>query len=154
MGCYPRRDPGPPTQSRDFFNKKGSNVNINLRLFPGAASTPSSMLPDPCMTRRLPVANPNNIRPGVVGQKLSKAFLAGRDTLIIKLEKYFLENLDASDVCEDNYGVYMFNLYNMAYLLEESTTEDAKRATRRRVSKALTNFKHETKKMHQSQKGM
>ena len=64
-----------------------------------------------------------------------------RDPMLVKFEEYLLGNLRASDVCKDDDGVYMFNVNQVAYLVEGSVSKDDKRTTQRRVKEGVASIK-------------
>jgi hypothetical protein len=76
-----------------------------------------------------------------------------RDPLLVQFEEYLLHSLRANDVEKDEEGVYVFNVNQVAYLVEESKTEEQKRASRRKVASALDQVLHTTKHSHRSNKG-
>ena len=65
-----------------------------------------------------------------------------RDPQIRAFEQYLLDNLRQSDVTTDNEGVYLFNVNQVAYLVEGSRSQEEKRSTRRRLAEKLQGFSH------------
>jgi hypothetical protein len=65
-----------------------------------------------------------------------------RDPQLRAFEAYLLSRMRASDVISDEDGVYLFNVNQVAYLVEGCTTKDEKRSTRWRVAGNLQTFPH------------
>ena len=65
-----------------------------------------------------------------------------RDPQLRAFEQYLLQNLRASDVTTDEEGVYLFNVNQVAYLVEGSASKDEKRMTRQRVGAGLQSVSH------------
>ena len=63
-----------------------------------------------------------------------------RDPQIRAFEQYLLDNLRQSDVTTDNQGVYLFNVNQVAYLVEGCCTRDEQRTTQRRVKEAISSI--------------
>jgi hypothetical protein len=76
-----------------------------------------------------------------------------RDPQLRAFEEYLLQNMRASDVTTDEEGVYLFNVNQVAYLVEGCTTNDEQRQTRRRVGHALPNLEHIIRRAPPSNKG-
>ena len=77
-----------------------------------------------------------------------------RDPDLKAFEGYLLQNLRQTDVVKDQEeGVYLFNVNQVAYLVEESTTEDSKRATRIRVAKGIDQLHHQLRHSAGTNKG-
>ncbi len=65
-----------------------------------------------------------------------------RDPQLRAFEQYLLSNLRQTDVTSDNEGVYLFNVNQVAYLVEGSRSQDEKKSTRRRVTENIQSFSH------------
>jgi hypothetical protein len=65
-----------------------------------------------------------------------------RDPQLRAFEAYLLSRMRASDVISDEDGVYLFNVNQVAYLVEGSRSQDEKKSTRRRVTENLQSFSH------------
>jgi hypothetical protein len=68
-------------------------------------------------------------------------------------EKYLLNNLRGSDVAQDSEGILLFNVNQVAYLVEGVSTNDEQRVTRKRVLKALPHLDHTWRRAAPSNKG-
>ena len=77
-----------------------------------------------------------------------------RDPQLIAFEKYLVDNLRQTDVVRGEDGVLLFNVNQVAYLAEESATEDQQRTTRKRISGAIENLEHIIKRVPPGYKGM
>ena len=64
-----------------------------------------------------------------------------RDPALAEFEAYLISNLRASDVCEDGEGVRMFNINQVAYLVEECKTKDQQNATRKKLKEHMLNIR-------------
>jgi hypothetical protein len=58
------------------------------------------------------------------------------DPFLVALEKYLLELLDAHDVVIGEDGVLLFNVNQVAYIVEEKYTNEDQNSTRRRIKEA------------------
>jgi hypothetical protein len=66
------------------------------------------------------------------------AIEARRDPVLRRFEEYLLSKLRTSDVVtDDSDGVWLFNVNQAAYIIEESNSKDEKRMTRQRVASGL-----------------
>lgn len=70
-----------------------------------------------------------------------------RDAQIVQFEQYLLQNLRASDVAKDEEGVYIFNVNQVAYLVEESTTKDQQKTSRNRIAPVLGSMSYTTRRL-------
>jgi hypothetical protein len=62
-----------------------------------------------------------------------------RDPVLVRFEEFLLNALRQSDICKDNQGIYMFNVNQAAYVVEDSIAEAQQRATRTRMIKDSIN---------------
>jgi hypothetical protein len=76
-----------------------------------------------------------------------------RDPLMVGFEKYLLSKLTQADVRKDKWGVYLFNVNRVAYLVEKSEDDSKQRTTRNRVNKGVHAIKTITRKCTRSGKG-
>ena len=76
-----------------------------------------------------------------------------RDPQLRAFEHYLLDNLRQSDVTKDNEGVYLFNVNQVAYLVEGCCTRDEQRATRNRLKDALHSLSYVIKRVASGNKG-
>ena len=60
-----------------------------------------------------------------------------RDPMLRSFEQYLRQNLRASDVATDEEGVFVFNVNQVAYLVEECDSKDKHKATRQKVKESL-----------------
>ena len=60
-----------------------------------------------------------------------------RDPMLVAFEAYLLKHMRQSDLQRDEEGVLLFNVNQVAYLVEGSNTDNTKKVTRRRVNSAL-----------------
>jgi hypothetical protein len=63
-----------------------------------------------------------------------------RDPFLVGFEEFLLKKLRQTDVWKDDKGMYMFNVNQVAYVVEESIAEAQQRATRTRMKKDLPSF--------------
>jgi hypothetical protein len=63
--------------------------------------------------------------------------MGSRDTQLRAFEQYLLSHMRASDVTTDSEGVYLFNVNQVAYLVEGCATKDEQRTSRKRLRDAL-----------------
>ena len=105
------------------------------------------------MTPQLQVAIPAT--PKFVGPRheLNVARRDARDPFLVNFEKYLVEKLKPADMYKDNLGVFLFNVNQVAYLVEQSNTKDLQRATRKRISDSLPLYMHVTKRVPPSNNG-
>jgi hypothetical protein len=59
-------------------------------------------------------------------QPQSQAVTNGRDPMLEAFEKYLLNNLRGSDVAQDSEGILLFNVNQVAYLVEGCATQGQK----------------------------
>ena len=76
-----------------------------------------------------------------------------RDPQLRAFEQYLLSHMRASDVTTDSEGAYLFNVNQVAYLVEGSSTTEQKFSTRRRVHNGLPGLTHITRRLPPSNKG-
>ncbi len=57
----------------------------------------------------------------------------GRDPMLSAFENYLLKNMRASDVVHDEEGILLFNVNQVAYLMEGSAVNEEQRQTRKRI---------------------
>jgi hypothetical protein len=65
-----------------------------------------------------------------------------RDPQLRAFEQYLLSNMRQTDVTTNHEGFYLFNVNQVAYLVEGSRSQDEKKSTRRRVTENLQSFSH------------
>ena len=76
-----------------------------------------------------------------------------RDPQLRAFEQYLLSNLRQTDVTTDHEGVYLFNVNQVAYLVEGSINRDEQRVTRRRMADALPKIQAVIKTCDKSGRG-
>jgi hypothetical protein len=60
-----------------------------------------------------------------------------RDPMLTAFENYLLQNMRASDVVSDEEGILLFNVNQVAYLMEKSVTKDQQKTTKKRIKDAM-----------------
>lgn len=76
-----------------------------------------------------------------------------RDPFLVGFEEFLLKKLRQSDVCKDDKGIYMFNVNQVAYVVEESETRDQQNATRKRMASTMPSLQHIIKRLPPSNRG-
>ena len=76
-----------------------------------------------------------------------------RDPQLRAFEQYLLSNLRQKDVTTDHEGVYIFNVNQVAYVVEGSTTNEQQTCTRSRLKKAMPSLQSVSRKCPHSGKG-
>ena len=76
-----------------------------------------------------------------------------RDPQLRAFEQYLLSNLRQKDVTTDHEGVYLFNVNQVAYIVEGSTTNEQQTCTRSRLKKAMPSLQSVSRKCPHSGKG-
>ena len=76
-----------------------------------------------------------------------------RDPFLVGFEEFLLKKLRQTDVCKDDKGIYMFNVNQVAYVVEESITEAQQRTTRKRMNEVSSSFNIQLRKCNRSGKG-
>lgn len=64
----------------------------------------------------------------------------GRDPMLMALEGHLKQKLKQSDMQYDSENVMIFNVNQVAYILEECSTDNGKRLSRERVEKGLNDI--------------
>jgi hypothetical protein len=64
-----------------------------------------------------------------------------RDPALAKFEWYILGSLSASDICKDEEGVYMFNINQVAYLVEGCKTQYEQKAIKKKLKEHILNVR-------------
>jgi hypothetical protein len=77
-----------------------------------------------------------------------------RDSMLAEFEDYLLQNMRASDVVRDEEGILLFNVNQVAYLVEGSTVNDEQRQTRKRIKKALPSLQYTNRRAPPANKGL
>jgi hypothetical protein len=94
------------------------------------ASAIASLSPRNTIDNRIPVAR-------VVGVPVS-SIEACRDPVLRKFEDYLHSRLREEHIITDELdGIWLFNVNQAAYIIEESNSKDEKRMTRQRVASGL-----------------
>ena len=103
------------------------------------------------------VAQPTSFKPRVkaMAKRITEKEVVEdrRDPQLRLFEDYLLKNLKASDVVTDQEGFYLFNVNQVAYLVEESSTKVEQKSTVRRVNNGLPGIHHEMKRVPPSNRG-
>jgi hypothetical protein len=76
-----------------------------------------------------------------------------RDPMLVTLEKYLLQNLRASDVMTGEDGILLFNINQVAYIMEGSATNKQQNSTRSRLKDAVPSLQVVTRKCPRSGRG-
>jgi hypothetical protein len=76
-----------------------------------------------------------------------------RDPQLRAFEAYLLSRMRASDVINNEDGVYLFNVNQVAYLVEGCSTKEEQRTTRRRLADALSLLTYTTRRVPPANKG-
>jgi hypothetical protein len=64
-----------------------------------------------------------------------------RDPFLVSFEKHLLEKLDKASVGKDKSGVYLFNVNQVAYLVEGRETNDQQGVARKRIKDYVSSMK-------------
>ena len=73
-----------------------------------------------------------------------------RDPALAKFEGYLLGKLRASEVCKHEEGVYMFNINQVAYLVEECKTKEQQKVTKKKVKEHILNIRVQMRRCQRS----
>jgi hypothetical protein len=76
-----------------------------------------------------------------------------RDPVLVRFEEFLLNALRQSDICKDNQGIYMFNVNQAAYVVEDSIAEAQQRTTRKRIYEVISSCDVQLRKCNRSGKG-
>lgn len=82
-----------------------------------------------------------------------QALMDKREPISVKFEEYLIENLSPSDMYKDNHGMYMFNVDQVAYLVDKCASSDDKRTIQRRMKEAARSISTEPRRCPKSGKG-
>ncbi len=82
-----------------------------------------------------------------------RAAAMARDPFLVGFEEFLRKKLRQSDVCMDDQGIYMFNINQVAYVVEDSITEAQQRTTRKRINEFSSSFNIQLRKCSRSGKG-
>jgi hypothetical protein len=69
-----------------------------------------------------------------------------RDPQLRAFEQYLLRNMRQTDVTTDHEGIYLFNVNQVAYIVEGSTTNEQQTCTRSRLKKAMPSLQSLSRK--------
>jgi hypothetical protein len=84
-------------------------------------------LPEPPTTSALRAAPPTALQP----------VTSGRDPMLQAFEEYLRKHLRASDIAQDSDGIFLFNVNQVAYLVEGCQTKDQQKATKKRIQESM-----------------
>ncbi len=74
--------------------------------------------------------------------------------MLAEFEDYLLQNMRASDVVRDEEGILLFNVNQVAYLVEQCTTKEQQKTTKRWIRQYLPDMESKIGKCARSGKGL
>ena len=122
-------------------------VDYVIRASLPAPSAPSA--PTAVVTASTPIAPENGAM--VVDSPAQAPPVPARDPMLEAFEAHLLKNLRETDVAKDEDGIYLFNVNQVAYLVEGSNTEEKQKTTRNRIKDTVKSLN--TKKMRCKRSG-
>jgi hypothetical protein len=69
-------------------------------------------------------------------------------------EEYLRKHLRASDIAQDSDGIFLFNVNQVAYLVEGCQTKDQQKATKKRIQESMLSINAVVKKCGRTGNGM
>ena len=76
-----------------------------------------------------------------------------RDPQLRAFEQYLLSNMRQTDVTTDHEGVYLFNVNQVAYLVEGSITKEQRKTTKNHIAGGFHNLQVTVKKCSRTGNG-